>query len=132
MAHTGIKIGSDRDLQDEVITYLADVRLRKQGAAIPLSPDQAHRAEKFARFLARRYYRDRLIRSFRYSQLFAKQVGRTADEVVDGEKFDSLMNDCVLGSRAAAESVAELAVAHLRVSNARGPWWSDLLSYEAG
>ena len=132
MGDIGTKIASDRDLQDEVIAYLADARLRKQSAAVPLLPDQAHRAEKFARFLARRYYRDRLIRSFRYSRLFAKQVGRTADEVVDGEKFDSFLNDCVLGSRGAAERVAEMAVAQLSASNAPGPWWNDLLSYEAG
>src|SRR5437868_10234881 len=131
MGDIGTKIASDRDLQDEVIAYLADARLRKEDAAIPLSPDQVQRAEKFARFLARRYYRDRIIRSFRYSRLFAKQVGRTADEVVDGQKFDLFLAECALGSRAAAERVAEIAVAHLGATDKPCPWWNDLLGYEA-
>jgi hypothetical protein len=56
---------SDRELQDEVITYLADATLRRSSADLPMAPEQAQRADRFARFLARRYYRDRLARSFR-------------------------------------------------------------------
>lgn len=120
-------IRSDRDLQDAVITYLADAQARRNPIVpLPLSPEQAQRAGKFARFLARRYYRDRLARSFRYSRLF----GRTAESMVDTPAFDTFLNECVLGSLAAAERVGELAVNSLNSFAAPEPWWSDLLEYE--
>lgn len=122
-----VKTRSDRDLQDALITYLGDANLRRTAAApLPLSPDQAQRAEKFARFLARRYYRDRLARSFRYSRRFAP----SAESVVDLPPFDQFLGDCVLGSLAAAERVADLALSTLRDGIAPGPWWSSLLEYE--
>ena len=118
---------SDRDLQDAVINYLADAPRRRAGTeALPLSPQQAARAEKFARFLARRYYRDRLARSFRYSRRFASP----AEDLVDTQAFDGFLNACVLGSVAAAEQVAGLAIGHLRAAPAPGPWWGELLQYE--
>lgn len=118
---------SDRDLQDALITYLGDANLRRAAAVpLPLSPDQAQRAGKFARFLARRYYRDRLARSFRYSRRFAPAV----ESVVDAPPFDQFLEDCVLGSLAAAVRVGDLALGTLKDAVAPGPWWGDLLEYE--
>ncbi len=118
---------SDRDLQDAVITYLADATLRRAPVpGLPLSSEQARRAGKFARFLARRYYRDRLARSFRYSPRFAA----AAETLVDTPAFDAFLDDCVLGSAAAAERVGDMATAFLEPLPAPGPWWSDLLQYE--
>lgn len=118
---------SDRDLQDAIIHYLADAPRRRAGAgALPISPPQAQRAEKFARFLARRYYRDRLARSFRHSRRFAPP----AENLVDTPAFDAFLNHCVLGSVAAAEQVSDLAVAYLHAGNSPGPWWGELLDYE--
>ena len=125
--------GRDRDLQDKLITYLADASVRRQTSSdLPISPQQAQRANRFARFLARRYYRDRLVRSFRYSQVFAAQLHRSAEEIVDGKPFDSFLNECVLGSFESAQRVGKMAVAHLTISpdSAPGPWWPDLLEYE--
>src|SRR5256885_2888846 len=105
---------SDRDLQDEVIRYLTDARSRnKNSAEPPLSPEQARKAEKFGRFLARRYYRDRLARSFRYSRLFASAIGRTAEQVVDGELFQGFLNACVMGSLEAAQRAGPMAAMYL-------------------
>ena len=118
---------SDRDLQDAVITYLANANLRRAPVPpLPLSPEQARRAGKFARFLARRYYRDRLARSFRYSRRFAA----AAETLVDTPGFDAFLGDCVLGSAAAAERVGDMAIAYLQPSPSPGPWRSDLLQYE--
>lgn len=117
---------SDRDLQDAVIAYLADANLRRAAAPLPLSPEQAQRAAKFARFLARRYYRDRLARSFRYSRRFAP----AAEAVVDTPEFELFLDSCVLGGLAAAEQVGELAINYLSHSAAQAPWWHDLLEYE--
>lgn len=119
---------SDRDLQDAVITYLADAGLRRLPTPpLPLSPEQAQRAGRFARFLARRYYRDRLARSFRYSRSFVP----AAETLVDTPVFDAFLNECLLGSAAAAERVADMAVDHLNSWASPGPWWSDLLQYES-
>jgi hypothetical protein len=122
---------SDRDLQDDVIRYLADGKARnKSSTGLPLSPDQARRAEKFGRFLARRYYRDRLARSFHHSRLFALANGRSAEEVVDGESFQDFLNECVMGSLAAAQRVGQMAVTHLSDMQQPGAWWGELLAYE--
>lgn len=117
---------SDRDLQDALITYLSDANLRHAATALPLSPEQAQRADKFARFLARRYYRDRLARSFRCSPRF----GAAAEAVVDTPEFDAFLEHCVLGSLAAAERVGAMAAEYLGRIAAPGPWWADLLQYE--
>ena len=117
---------SDRELQDEVIAYLADATLRGNASELPLAPEQAQRAARFARFLARRYYRDRLARSFRYSRCF----GPSPESIVDTPAFDAFLDDCVLGSLRAAERVGDLLVNHFRAQPAPGPWWSDLLEYE--
>ncbi|MGE5205347.1 MAG: hypothetical protein ACM3PW_07010 [Chlamydiota bacterium] len=118
---------SDRELQDSLIAYLADANLRRAPSGLlPLSPEQAQRAGRFARFLARRYYRDRLARSFRYSRRF----GAAAETLADTPVFNAFLDDCVLGSVASAERVAGLAVNHVNRFPAPGPWWSDLLQYE--
>lgn len=118
---------SDRDLQDALITYLADANVRRAPAGLlPLSPEHAQRAGRFARFLARRYYRDRLARSFRYSRRF----GAAAETLADTPVFNTFLDDCVLGSVASAERVAGLAVNHVNRFPAPGPWWNDLLQYE--
>jgi hypothetical protein len=118
---------SDRDLQDALITYLADASARSASAvSLPLSAQQAERAGKFARFLARRYYRDRLARSFRHSRRFAGP----AEAIVDTAAFDAFLGDCVLGSLASAERVAQLAVDRLQSLSASPPWWHSLLQYE--
>jgi hypothetical protein len=122
---------SDRDLQDDVIRYLADGKARnKSSTGLPLSPEQARRAEKFGRFLARRYYRDRLARSFHHSRLFASAIGRTAEQVVDGESFQDFLNECVMGSLEAAQRVGQMAVTHLSDMQQPGAWWGELLAYE--
>ena len=118
---------SDRDLQDALITYLADAKLRRvRNPDLHLSPQQSDRAHKFARFLARRYYRDRLARSFRYSRRF----GTPAEAIADTPFFDHFLDDCVLGSLAAAEQVSALTVKRLSGLPDPPPWWSDLLEYE--
>lgn len=120
-------IRRDRDLQDALIQYLADAPRRRAGSeALPLSPQQAARAEKFARFLARRFYRDRLARSFRYSRRFAPP----AEGVVDTPAFDDFLSGCLLGSVAAAEQVADLAIGRLHATPVPGPWWENMLQYE--
>jgi len=122
---------SDRAVQDEVIRYLADAHVRAQKPrATAISAGEAVKAAQFAHFLARRYYRDRLARSFRYSHRFRRQTGRIAEEVVDAEEFDRFLRQCVMGSLESARRVGEMARAHLDGAPAPGPWWPELLGYE--
>ncbi|MFL6439076.1 MAG: hypothetical protein ACJ71Q_15975 [Terriglobales bacterium] len=126
---TGIGRREDRDLQDSIIRHLTDANARAQGIAVEyLDGPEAERAERFSRFLARRYYRDRLSRGFRYS---AKLVDRqnAADHLPDSAQFESILDDCVLSSIATSRAVGELAVTHL-VPFWHEEWWSELLEYE--
>ena len=121
-----------RALQDEIIRYLSDARLRTAPpASLRLTGNEAEKANKFARFLARRYYRDRLLRSFRYSRAFAARTGRRAEEICDREEFEAFLDQCVLGSADSARRAGEMAVAHLSSGAALFPWWSDLAAYES-
>lgn len=121
-----------RALQDELIRYLSDTRLRAAPQkSLKLTGDEAEKANKFARFLARRYYRDRLARSFRYSRSFAEKTGRRAEEICERENFGAFLDRCVLGSVASARRAGEMAVAHLSPGQGLFPWWSDLTTYES-
>src|SRR5438132_11263716 len=118
---------NDRELQDEIIRYLTEPAAR----AVPttaLAPEQAARASQFARFLARRYYRDRLGRSFRYSAIM-NGIGRRAIDVVEAEEFNRVASREAMGSLAAAQQVGALAVQHLTPSRDEA-WWPALLEYE--
>lgn len=124
----------DRALQDELIRYLSDATLRRAPrlpASLKLIGAEAEKANRFARFLARRYYRDRLLRSFRYSRAFSDRTGRRAEEVCDLPECESFLDDCVLGSLASARRAGEMAVAHLAPGEALFPWWRDLVAYES-
>jgi hypothetical protein len=122
---------SDRALQDDLIRYLSDagVRLHPQ-EELPLAPEEAAKAGRFANFLARRYYRDRLTRSFRYTRSFQPQTGRLAEEIVDRPQFDTFLAQCVLGSFSAARQVGEMAKVYLDAAPHPGPWWRELVEYE--
>ncbi len=122
----------DRALQDELIRYLSDAHLRAAPTgSLRISADEARKAQKFARFLARRYYRDRLLRSFRYSRRFADRTGRRAEEVCGLPECEGFLDDCVLGSLQSARRASEMAVAYLSPGRNLFPWWSDLILYES-
>src|SRR5438105_4121387 len=119
---------NDRDLQDEIIRYLTEPAAR----AVPttaLAPEQAPRAAHFARFLARRYYRDRLGRSFRYSAMLANGNSHRAMDVVETNEFNRIASSEPMGSLAAAQQVGALAVRHLARAKDEA-WWPALLDYE--
>ena len=119
---------NDRELQDEIIRYLTEPAAR----AVPmtaLAPEQAARAAHFARFLARRYYRDRLGRSFRYSAMLVNGNGHRAMDVVETNEFNRTVSSEPMGSLAAAQQVGALAIRHLARAKDEA-WWPALLEYE--
>ncbi len=121
---------NDRAVQDGIIRYLADAKVRTHTPdSTPIATAEALKAARFARFLARRYYRDRLARSFRYSHHFRKQMGRVAEEVVDGAEFSEFLSGCVIGSLDSAQRVGAMARSYL-TTMLPAAWWPELLEYE--
>src|SRR5205807_1765587 len=78
---------SDRALQDDVIRALADApyraspRWRRRNLADP------DRVERYARFLARHFYYERIVQFFKYSRALARITGRAPEAVCKGDAF---------------------------------------------
>lgn len=120
--------GMDRGLQDFVIRYLTDASARSEDSDPDfLDGSEAQRAKRFSRFLARRYYRDRLHRGFRYSTFLLSSDA--AANRVDSPEFDVILESCALGSLATARMVGELVLSELRAQRV-DEWWTELLEYE--
>jgi hypothetical protein len=123
---------NDRSVQDLLIRALADAPYRdstewqRRGLADP------ERVERFARFLARHFYHERIAHFFKYSSALARVTGRRPAAVLAQTAFDALLPAAVLGSRATAQAVADLVAAHVRegAPSAAVPYLDDLLRYE--
>jgi hypothetical protein len=123
---------SDRAVQDEVIRALADAPYRASAAWRERGLADAARVERFARFLARHFYHERIIHFFRYSGALARVTGRRPEAVLRQPPFDALLSTAVLGSRDTARAVAALVVAHVASGRTSDtiPYHVDLLRYE--
>ena len=121
---------TDRALQDQVIRALADAPYRAspdwRGRGLA-DPD---RVERYARFLARHFYYERIVHFFKYSRALARVTGRWPEAVLKRPGFDTLLRTIVLGSRASAQAVARLVVDHVAGREAPIPYLGDLLRYE--
>jgi hypothetical protein len=122
---------TDRALHDRVIRALADARYRA-------SPDwqrrglaDADRVERYARFLARHFYHERIVQFFKYSRALARVTLRPPEGVLTQAGFESLLPEVVLGSRETAQAVARLVVTFVTAGGTRVPYLADLLRYEA-
>ena len=121
----------DRATHDAVIRALADAPFRSSGEWLDRHLADPERVERFARFLGRHYYYERLVHFFKYSRALAPVTGRHPDAVLKSPAFDAVLIGAVLGSRASARAVARLAVAHVQEgSRERVPYLADLLQYE--
>lgn len=121
---------TDRALQDEVIRALADAHYRAspqwRGRALA-DPD---RVERYARFLARHFYHERIVQFFKYSRALARATGRFPEAVLTQPEFEALLPEVVLGSRETARAVARLVVTHVAAGDSGVPYLADLLRYE--
>ncbi len=120
----------DRALHDRVIRALADAPYRASPEWRALDLADADRVERYARFLARHFYYERIVHFFKYSRALARVTGRRPEAVLAGPAFDALLPQAVLGSRATARAVARLVVDHVTGTAASIPYLRDLLRYE--
>ena len=121
----------DRAVQDLIIRALADAPYRGSSEWRQRELASQDRVDRFARFLARHFYYERLVHFFKYSRALARVTGRPPEAVLTSPQFEALFGILVLGSRDSAVSVATLAATHVR-GGATGsiPYLDNLLSYE--
>jgi hypothetical protein len=122
---------NDRALQDDVIRALADAPYRASRAWRDRALADPERVERYARFLARHFYYERIVHFFKYSRALARVTGRRPEAVLTGPQFDALLPVAVLGSRETAQAVARLVVEYVAEPAPRVPYLPDLLRYEA-
>ncbi len=133
-----------RDTQDVILRLLADGPFRAAalaGAAeapaearATLARTDAAALDRFGRFLARHYFRERVIHYFKYSRALAPLAGRAPEGALKSDEFRALVPGLVLGERASAERVAALLRKHLTADaeaiREKVPYWDDLVAYQ--
>ncbi len=121
----------DRALQDAVIRALADAPYRASPAWRDRALADPEPVERYARFLARHFYYERIVHFFKYSRALARVTSRRPEAILKRPGFDALLPSVVLSSRETARSVARLVVEYVTESGAPIPYLADLLRYEA-
>lgn len=124
---------SDRHLQDELIRALADPAFRDSEEWRRRNLADPDPLNRFARFLARHFYFERVFHFFKYSRALSKVTGRMPEHVLSTPHFEKLLPRATLGSRRTAEEVGALVTRYLRDAPdaSRVPYLEDLLAYEA-
>lgn len=136
----------DRALHDALIRYLADSPFRAAVQGVPdgreydaIPPEHVtalravppDRADRFARFLARQFYYERIVHFYKYSRVLGRWTARWPEQVVRSDAFGALLPTLVLGSHATARDVARLVQEHLAGAPGAPPYAGDLLRYES-
>ncbi len=123
---------TDRGLQDLVIRALADAPFRGSAEWRQRALADDERVERFARFLARHFYFERIVHFFKYSAALARVTGRRPDAILGQPAFAALLPSLVLGTRDSARAVAGLVVAYVKSGAPLPPipYHEDLLRYE--
>ena len=121
----------DRALQDDVIRALADAPFRASLEWRRRALADPDRVERYARFLARHFYHERIVHFFKYSRALTRVTGRAPEGILKSPAFDALLPGLILGSRDTAAAVARLVTAHVAAGQAPIPYLADLLRYEA-
>jgi len=117
-------------LQDDVIRALADAPYRASAEWRRRALADPDRVERYARFLSRHFYYERIVHFFKYSRALARVTGRRPEAILKRPGFDALLPTAVLGSRETARAVARLVVEFVSEAGAPVPYLPDLLRYE--
>jgi len=135
----------DRALQDQLIRLLADAPFRDAlmhvdegvayggldaGQVEAIRAGDLRRVDRFAQFLARQFYHERIWHFHKYSRALAHWTGRSPEGLLLTPAFANLLHSIILGSRTSARDLARLVQAY--VADARGApaYASDLVRYE--
>ncbi len=140
-----------RSLHDALLRALCEAPLRAAlredfaGAARALGEQEAaalatadpRRLSRLAHFMARHFYRERLVRLFRHARAVLARRGRDILGVLDDAAFREILGRATLGSAATAEEVATRieercrreAEAALVPADAAAPYFEDLVRY---
>jgi len=133
-----------RSLHDALLMVLTDGELRRRlldgdstvGDALgneeadTLKRADPERLGRLARFMARHFYRERIVRLFRWSRTLSLAAGRNPLAVLESAAFRSVVDSAVLGSPASAETVAQLVETRLLADLADRRYGAALVSYE--
>jgi len=133
-----------RSLHDALLRVLTDGELRRRlldgdptvagtrggEEAETLKRADPERLRRLARFMARHFYRERIVRLFRNSRALALSEGRDPLTVLESATFGALLDSAVLGSPATAVAVARLVEARLSSDLVGRPYAADLIHYE--
>jgi hypothetical protein len=134
-----------RSLHDALLRALtsADLRQRlrtRDDAAVvaALGGDEAAvlrqadpgRLDRLARFMARHFYRERIVRLFAASRQLARRRDVDPLAILGTEAFGSVLDTAELGSPGTAARVAGLVEAALREPLAAFPYGRDVVAYE--
>jgi hypothetical protein len=138
-----------RSLHDALLTVLCDGQLRahllngtaptREGLSdtewMVLSRLPTQRLRGLARFYARHYYQERVVRLFRYVRVLAPLTGRDPCRVLHTPLIVPVLDNAVLGSAASAARVLAAIEAYLtdrdEAIQAQWPFWRDLIRYQA-
>lgn len=133
-----------RSAHDALLRLLTDGELRRRllegdpeiaralgsGEAGALARSDRDRLMRMARFMSRHFYRERIVRLFRYGRTLALTRGRDPLGVLESPVFRRLLDSVVLGSAGSAEAVARLVEEGLTADLAEWPFAPDLVRYE--
>jgi hypothetical protein len=115
------------EMEDEATTFRAD-----EWHILRRVPKESLR--NMARFLARHYYAERIVRLFRHVRRIAAQTGRDPLSVLDTPHVHALLDRAVLGSPGTADEMVSLIETFLLQDAAeiqqRFPYWQDLVRYQ--
>jgi hypothetical protein len=137
-----------RSLHDTLLRVLSHGPLRAQlydphDGAMALKADEWQilrcvppgQLRNMARFLARHYYGERIVRLFRHARRLAAQTGRDPLLLLDSARACAVLDDAVLGSPGTAEEMVSLIETFLLADAGeiqhRFPYWQDLVLYQA-
>ena len=137
-----------RSLHDALLRVLTDAPLRRAilggnapgdggvgpAEAATLRRSDGDRIERMARFLARHFYRERIVRLFAGTRALATRTGRDPLSSLESPAFRATVADARLGSPESADAVARLVEETLLRDDAplleAFPFWRDLVRYE--
>lgn len=141
-----------RTLHDALLRVLCEAELRKAlhgrpaAAAAALGEEEASalaaadrtRLTRLARFMARHFYRERLVRLFRHTRAVLQREGRDVIDLLDAPAFREILDGATLGSLETAERAAAAiedrcrreAEAVVAMRGSIPSFFEDLIRYE--